>query len=257
MPPLAEWACRSSGICKGSGKKDLVTYKGHDYGLPYLTGSNLESYCAQFGVHDVGGSRWMYVESLLQYAIEDNRCDELFNYIFDLSHFKDLQVRRNEYSFDNAPIITSLEEAEDVHKRIIEAAVDHINELISLTRHELKIIDGHFYVVEIGRKPVIITHQLDKFSSDYVAGLRERCKEDLINGNYDSVVTKSRTMIEETLIHIMEKAKQDGLTTDEPEHSGNLGRLYNQVKTLRNMRQLETNDQRVNELLGGLEKNSE
>ena len=239
---------------EGSGKKDLVTYKGHDYGLPYLTGSNLESYCAQFGVHDVGGSRWMYVESLLQYAIEDNRCDELFNYIFDLSHFKDLQVRRNEYSFDNAPIITSLEEAEDVHKRIIEAAVDHINELISLTRHELKIIDGHFYVVEIGRKPVILTHQLDKFSSDYVAGLRERCKEDLINGNYDSVVTKSRTMIEETLIHIMEKAKQDGLTTDEPEHSGNLGRLYNQVKTLRNMRQLETNDQRVNELLGGLEK---
>ena len=118
---------------EGSGKKDLVTYKGHDYGLPYLTGSNLESYCAQFGVHDVGGSRWMYVESLLQYAIEDNRCDELFNYIFDLSHFKDLQVRRNEYSFDNAPIITSLEEAEDVHKRIIEAAVDHINELISLT----------------------------------------------------------------------------------------------------------------------------
>ena len=109
-------------------------------------------------------------------------------------------------------------------------------------------------MVEIGRKPVIITHQLDKFSSDYVAGLRERCKEDLINGNYDSVVTKSRTMIEETLIHIMEKAKQDGLTTDEPEHSGNLGRLYNQVKTLRNMRQLETNDQRVNELLGGLEK---
>lgn len=239
---------------EGSGKQDLVTYKGHDYGLPYLTASDLGSYCAQFGVHDVGGSRWTYVESLLQYAIENNRCDELLNFFFDLSHFKDLQVRRNNYFFDDTPRINSLEEAEDIHKRIIEAAVDHINELISLTRHELKMIDGHFYVVEVGRKPVIITHQLDKFSSDYVANLRERCKEDLVNGNYDSVVTKSRTLMEETLIHIMEKAKQDGLTTDEPDHSGNLGRLYNQVKTLRNMRQLQTNDQRVNELLGGLEK---
>lgn len=240
---------------EGSGKHDLITYKEQVYGLPYLTGSDLGSYCAQFGVTDgIGGSRWTYVAALLQYAIENNRCDELLNYMFDLSHFKDLRVRKNDDIFDDKPRIETLEEAEDVHKRIVDAAIDHINELISLTRHELKLINGHFYVVEAGKKPIIITQQLDKFSSDYVAGLRDRCKEDLINGNYDSVVTKSRTMIEETLTHIMEKAKQDGLTTDDPDHSGNLGRLYNQVKTLRNMRQLQTNDVRVNELLGGLEK---
>lgn len=240
---------------EGSGKQELVNHKGRFYGLPYLTGGDLGSYCVQFGITDcLGGSRWTYVEALLQYAIDNNRCDELLNFIFDLSHFKELRVRKTDDLFDDSSAIESLEEAENVHREIVKAAVEHINELISLTRHELQIVNNHFYVTGSGKKPGIITQQFDKFSTAYVAGLRNRCDEDLLSGNFDSVLTKSRTMIEETLVHIIEEAKKNGLIADDPDSSGDLIRLYNQVKTIKNMRQTGTNDRRVNELLGGLEK---
>lgn len=82
----------------------------------------------------------------------------------------------------------------------------------------------------------------------YVQGLRERCTEDFICGNYDSVITKSRTVIEEVLIFILENNK---VTV---ESKGDLNKIYNQVKGLYNMRQDKGYDGRVNSLLSGLEK---
>lgn len=236
---------------EGSGKNNLVYYEDYSYGLPYLSGGDLYSYCNQFGLVDElpGATRWTYVEALIKDAVANDRCDELLNFFFDLVHFNNLQGS----SGLGVPSIPD-EDLETVHQQIINAAVGHINTLIRLTRHELHYADGHFYMTESGKKPVIITQQLDKFSSDYVAGLRNRCKEHLDKGDYDTVITQSRTMIEETLIHIVEEAKRNGLTTEEPNNTGDLIKLYNQVKTIKNMHQSASNDKRINELLGGLER---
>lgn len=78
--------------------------------------------------------------------------------------------------------------------------------------------------------------------------MRERCTEDFVSGNYDSVITKSRTMIEEVLIFILESNKVP------VETKGDLNRIYSQVKGIYNMRQDKGYDGRVNSLLGGLEK---
>jgi len=85
-------------------------------------------------------------------------------------------------------------------------------------------------------------------NTSYVQGLRERCTEDFISGNYDSVITKSRTVIEEVLIYILEEYQV------EIESKGDINKLYNQVKGLFNMRQNKEYDGRVNGLLSGLEK---
>ena len=235
---------------EGDGESNLIEYNGEGYGLPYLTASDLLGYCQQFGlVEEVPGfSRWTYVEALIKAAVANDRCDELLNFFFDLSHFNNLQ---GSHGLD-IPAIPD-EDVENVHKAIVTAAIQHINHLIRLTRHELQLINGHFYMVKAGEKSVITTLQLDKFSSEYAADLRNRCQEDFVQGNYDSVITKSRTMMEETLIHIIEIAKDQGLTEEEPSKSGDLVKLYNQVKTIKNMRQTDTNDERVKKLLGGLE----
>lgn len=222
---------------EGSGKPDLVTFKGKKYGMPYHTANELNDICRGFGVTDaLGGSRWTYVETLLQYAIDNNRCDELLSYLFALERFDNLQE------------IHDIEDIQKVHQQIIVAALEEINRIIRLTRKELIIANGHFAITNMGERPMIITPNVDSLSIAYITGLKERCEADLIAGNYDSVITKARTMIEEVLIHILEE------NDIEPSESGRIGDLYNQVKVLRNMRQNSEFDKRVNELLGGLEK---
>lgn len=234
---------------EGSGKNDLIEYQGFSYGLPYLTAGDLHSYCQHFGVSAPGGSRWTYVEVLLQYAIENSCCNELLNYFFDLSHFKNLQGNK---ALSIPPVRD--EDFERVHRQIVAAALDHINYLIRLKRKALTLTDGHFYVMARDTSPVIQTTNLDHFSSEYVADLLERCREDFESGHYDSIITKSRTLVEETLIHIVEDQKDKGFTTEEPNRSGDLVKLYNQVKTIKHMQQSSEYDKRVNELLDGLEK---
>lgn len=76
----------------------------------------------------------------------------------------------------------------------------------------------------------------------------ERCREDFISGNYDSVITKSRTIIEEVLIYILEEKNEPVMS------KGDIGKLYNQVKTILHMQQDKSYDGRVNSLLSGLER---
>lgn len=222
---------------EGNGEQDLVTYNGQSYGLPYFSSSDLNNICRAFGVTDpLGGSRWTYVEALVQYAIDNDRCDEMLSYLFSLDKFKNLNDIQN------------MQEIEELHERIVVAAVQRINQIIRLTRKELVLINGHFYITDVGTRPVILAPKVNALTTSYVRGLRERCEADLTAGNYDSVVTKSRTMMEEVLIQILEQAGET------PSTSGKVRDLYNQVKNIRNMQQRSTFDNRVNGLLSGLEK---
>lgn len=72
--------------------------------------------------------------------------------------------------------------------------------------------------------------------------------KDISDGNYDSAITKSRTLVEEVFCYVIEKK---GV---EPSESGDMGKLYNQVKQLYNMHQDKDVDKRINGLLSGLEK---
>lgn len=215
----------------------LVNYKGKDYGMPYYTGTQLSELCTNFGITEpVYGSRWCYVEALLNYAIEHQRCDELF------------QLLLGEGQFTNLQDIEELDDVDEVYKQIVSAAIKHINHSIRLSRKELVFINGHFRIVESGKAPAIETPKLNVRSIPYVQGLRERCKDDFNSGNYDSVITKSRTTIEEILVQILEENQVTDIA------KGDLNRLYNQVKNLFNMQQTNENDRRVNSLLSGLEK---
>lgn len=148
-------------------------------------------------------------------------------------------------------VFQDFEKIETDHMAIVQDCVSSradINQSIRLSRHELVLADGHFYMVETGKAPVIETPKLNVRSIPYVQGLRERCNDDLMAGNYDSVITKSRTMIEEILVQILEENKSSEIA------KGDLNKLYNQVKVLYGMQQSKDFDGRVNSLLSGLEK---
>lgn len=221
---------------EGSGPT-LAEYKGTEYGMPYYTASELASICTNFGCGDYpGGSRWTYVEALLDFAIAEERCDELLCFFF------------SEERFSNLNDLRTMDEIDTVYQSIVKAAIAYINTTIRLSRRELVFADGHFYIVETGKKPVIETPKLNILSVPYVLGLRERCNNDLLSGNFDSVITKSRTMIEEILVQILENNKCFNIPR------GDIIKQYNEVKNLYGMQQSKEYDARINSLLSGLER---
>ena len=82
----------------------------------------------------------------------------------------------------------------------------------------------------------------------YIIKKLQEAKQDLINGKNDSLITKSRTIIEEALIYAIEKKGET------PSTKGDITELYKQVKTLYKMNNDKAIDKRVNELLSGLNK---
>lgn len=205
--------------------------------MPYLKGTDLCELSDAFGLHqEYGASRWTYLDSLLHYVIDQNRCDELLCYMFDLERF---------YQLESLPDQKSVEEK---HQAICRAAINKINVKLALGRHELQFIGGHFYITETGKKIQVESPKIKHINIPYVQGLSERCREDFISGNYDSVITKSRTIIEEILVYTLE-SRNEPVTA-----KGDIGKLYNQVKTLFNMHHDKSYDGRVNSLLSGLER---
>ena len=206
--------------------------------MPYLSGPKLCELSNEFGLYREYGkeSRWVYLDDLLKYAIEKNRCDELLICLFRKEAFTDLLKLKTK------------KEIEDAYSYIVQAVINKINVIIFSSRYELQCIQGHFYVIETGKELVIEAINLKLINLEYVQGLKERCKEDFLVGNYDSVITKSRTVIEEVLIYILEQNQV------EIETKGDINKIYNQVKSLYNMRQDKSYNGSVNGLLSGLEK---
>ena len=95
---------------------------------------------------------------------------------------------------------------------------------------------------------VVATPAIKNVDYRYIREMAARANADVENGNLDSALTKARTLLEETFCHVLEKVGE------EPDASGDIGKLYNQVKMAFGMKQAPTLDKRVNGLLSGLEK---
>lgn len=95
---------------------------------------------------------------------------------------------------------------------------------------------------------VVATPAIKNVDFHYIREMASRANDDVEKGDFDSALTKGRTLLEETFLHVLEKM---GV---EPKSIGEIGSLYTQVKTCLNMHQSPSLDKRVNGVLGGLEK---
>lgn len=220
---------------------DVELFNG--YRLPYMTGSDLCKLCTQFGLpksYTWGGqnmSRWMYMDQLLEYLNKQDRINELLAYLFDLGRFKELNS------------LGDIDKVTETHKALVQSALNAINAELLIAKKELRLVNNRYVLANIGEKVVINTPKVNVVTQQYIRELPNRIKEDLANKDYDSVITKSRTLLEEVLIYIIEK-----LTMERYKSNGDLVKIYQDATELLNMRQKEDWDKRVNELLGGMHK---
>ena len=83
---------------------------------------------------------------------------------------------------------------------------------------------------------------------EYIKDLSMRAPRDVENGEYDSAITKCRTLLEEVFCYVIEQKNE------QPSEKGDIKKLYKQVKDLYNMHPHPEADKRINELLSGFEK---
>lgn len=220
-----------------NGDTPLIEKNEKKFAMPYLKGARLNSLSTMFGVTEFqGGSRWMMMEDILKHVIAVDKISDFLSYLFDFGRFDFLK------DLGDPALI------KQTYNEIVAAAIANINSQLLFSDKELKISGSRFVITKIGEKPIIEAPAIRTIDSPYVQGLRDRIKDNLDSGDFDSVITKSRTLIEEVLIYILEKSGQEIPT------KGDLPKLYQQVKSLLGMNQNKDFDKRVNAMLSGLEK---
>ena len=214
-----------------------------DYRLPYLSGPQLCELSTTFGLSKTytwkgsNQSRWEYMKDLLEYLNPIGKVPDLLTYLFQIQRFDDL---------------TKLGDATAVHykyKAVVDGAISSINANLTLAGKELRIVNKSFVVADIGQEIVFETPKVKEVTSQYIRELPDRINGDLEKEDYDSVITKSRTLLEEVLIYIIENLKSGSYKS-----TGDLNKIYQDTTALLNMRQQSDWDKRVNELLGGVHK---
>lgn len=211
--------------------------------LPYLSGPMLCNVSMKYGLEcnyswsGGGKSRWQYLKDLIEYLDQQDAVDDLLIELFDFGRFNEILK-----DYKNRSVI------EQYYKDIVQSTIATINAQLFYSRKELVYINGRFVISDIGRSIAIPAEKVTCISADYVRSLVGRVEEDLHNKQYDSVVTKSRTLVEEVIIYILE---QRGVTVPT---SGKLPELYRECKATLGMIQDKTWDKRILEMLSGLEK---
>ncbi len=210
--------------------------------MPYLSGPTICEISDSFGYHQEyswnGGalSRWEYFSNLLKFCIENGKISELLSYLFDKNQFT------RELRGHTAEII------EKAHKHIVETVISQINGVLYFGGNELVVAGKRFIIKPIDEPVTIDAPQMATIDRSYIVELSQRAIKDIEDGNEDSAITKARTLLEEVFCYVIEKKGET------PSESGDIGRLYNQVKNLYGMQQSKDYDKRVNGLLSGLEK---
>lgn len=213
--------------------------------MPYLNGPMLCELSQKFGCYQEyywgnsskpNLSRWQYMDNILKYVIKENKVSQLLTYMMDKERFSDSLSKLNTVS-----------DIEKMYKYIIQKVIDQINSILYFGGHELVIINNQFIVKNIDEKINIDIPNINVVNRDYIKDLSERAMKDIDEGNLDSAITKSRTILEETFCYAIE------IKGEEPSDNGDIGKLYKQVKDLYSMHANKDMDKRINKLLSGLE----
>lgn len=218
------------------------TDSGIKISMPYLSGPTLCDISNKFGLPVTYGwnggaqSRWAYLDNLLAHCIQNKRESDLLAFLFSKGQFVD-KLRGQ-----------TPEVIEYAYAQIVNAVIGQINGALYFGRNELVQVGKVFVIRELGSTVSVATPSVKTIDRSYITDLSDRAMKDVIDGNYDSAITKSRTLLEEVFCYVIEKKGED------PSESGDIGKLYNQVKQLYNMHQSKDMDKRINGLLSGLEK---
>jgi hypothetical protein len=142
----------------------------------------------------------------------------------------------------------SQQEVNEIRRKIEIVFLASINNILAFSDLKLvRISSDIFDMVHVEDVPQIIP-DTKRITIGYVASLVENSRKDLIDGDFDSVITKSRTILEDVFTQIL----VDNGT--EYKHNGDLNYYGNKVRETLGMKPESSWNPRVKELVSTMNK---
>jgi len=208
--------------------------------MPYLSGPILCEISTTFGLivnyNETKYSRWMYMYNLLEYCIKNEKVPDLLLYIFEKKQFKE---KFKEMSFT---------EIEKNYKLIVEEIINKINGCLYLSDKKLIRIGNNFFIEERNKMVSLPTKKIKILDNEYIKTIHSQALKCISENDFDSVVTKSRTLLEEVFCYGIEQKNKE----IEMKERGNINKLYKRIRELYNMNTEDKLDNRIKKLLSGL-----
>lgn len=219
-------------------KDDLL----FQYKMPYMRGYDICELAKKIGKNEFSSeklSRWVYMSELLEYVIGGNKISIFFKELLELKRFRQINYQRDDYRD------SSMNYWEIVHglfrKINEELFFDKCHIEYNMQTYEFSLIDDDDEII-------LNTEKIMNIDKRYIKDLTNQIDKVIKNHDYESAITKSRTLIEEVMVYGIEKKEE------KPSEKGNINNLYNQFKNLYNMHNDPNIDKRINMLLSGFEK---
>jgi hypothetical protein len=182
-------------------------------------------------------SRWEYMRDLLSFVEKSNKMNDLLLYLFTFQRFESLNL------------VGTTDEIKTKYSNIVNGAIAKINEKLLFSGVQLRVLNNQFVLLKTSEEVVVEAPKVKVVTYQYIQELPDRIRDDIQNKDFDSVVTKSRTLLEEVFIYIIEKSTKERYSS-----KGNIQSIYAEVKDLINMKQQNDWDKRVNDMIGGINK---
>lgn len=207
--------------------------------MPKLTGKDICDLSNKFGLkveYHFGEalSRWQYLYNLLDFCIKNNTCQDLLSYMFSIERFNNVLKE------------CRLNEIKSSHLKIVSLIIQEINKHLIFKGYKFANCNNTFYVLRVNDDVITEIPNIEVNGEKYIKLLIERAKNDIENKNYDSAITKSRTIIEETLCFMIEEKG------DIPSDKGDIGKLLKQFFNSYNFQINNDSDEPYKRLISGL-----
>jgi hypothetical protein len=199
---------------------------------PYRTGQRLVEFFNQHGGNSLYGhgfpSRWQFAENSISELNGTKHIKEIIEDAVDPRHYLNTNFK-------------------------VSDTVEYLNKYLIHDKFEI-IKNGPGYIVKsLSDKSNIeknLVEKLDreKASHAYILEQSNKCREKLESGDYDGVITNSRTMVEAVFEDILKN-----LNIKIPEYDGNLNKIYKEVKEHLNLDPSKKDlSNTIKEILSGL-----
>ena len=212
----------------------------NNYTMPYMKKNDIIEFGKILGCNfkDESISRKNLMAELIEQIVDKGTINIFFKELLKLKRFRGIK---------DSFIYKTIDE---LYNAILYKLFEKINKELHFDGYRLdyNFKNWQFSLVEEETEIRIEIDDISEVNKDYIQRLINEIENTILNKDYESTITKSRTLLEEVMIYGIEEKQQI------PTGKGNIKNTYNQFKTLYNMHQDSSMDKRIKDLLSGLEK---
>ncbi|WP_415591807.1 abortive infection family protein [Liquorilactobacillus ghanensis] len=222
----------------------------------YLSGSDIQSLGKKFGVTDVGGSRWFMLETIFSQLHVKGMTEKFLKYFFfdmNINGVAKEVIRDNTFNHPKYDEIAEITEESQGNNRAVakflrQKLLEKVNLELSVSDKKLIAVNNEIKIVDYDSEPEIIASTTEIINNEYINDLLEKSMKSLIEEDFDSVVTKSRTLMESVFIQILH---ENNVPFKE---NGNIGQYRTSVNKTLNIKPDSNWNKDVLNMITGLNK---